>query len=286
MAAALGFELSGDYSLVIPLLLCTIIAAELSRRLRQDSVYTEELRRSGIPWRGSLTERLARAVSARDILTLDPPVLSPDAPISAVLEMLQAPNVRVVYVPGDPLRAIDLHEAKRLWSGRLPAGGLTANDVAHPVVTARPEETLLDLSEKLWANDWGEIPVAELGPPPRLMGIVTRRTLLGAMDREILQRDVLLTRVVRSEGESEGGDYLELPPGNRVEEIAAPAAWIGKPVDVGEVLARFGVTIVAVRRRESGVVERVPGSQFLNAGDSLLVIGLSKSIDDLRSGGG
>jgi len=286
MAAALGFELSGDYSLVIPLLLCTIIAAELSRRLRQDSVYTEELRRSGIPWRGSLTERLARAVSARDILTLDPPVVSPDAPISAALEMLQPPNVRVVYVPGDPLRAIDLHEAKRLWSGRLPADGLTASDVAHPVVTARPEETLLDLSEKLWANDWGEIPVADPGPPPRLMGIVTRRTLLGAMDREILHRDVLLTRVVRFEGESEGGDYLELPPGHRVEEIAVPAAWIGKPVDVGEVLARFGVTMVAVRRRESGVVERVPGSQFLNAGDSLLVIGLSKSIDDLRSGGG
>jgi len=78
----------------------------------------------------------------------------------------------------------------------------------------------------------------------------------------------------------------ELPPGHRVEEIAVPAAWIGKPVDVGEVLARFGVTMVAVRRRESGAVERVPGSQVLNAGDSLLVIGLSKSIDDLRSGGG
>jgi len=282
MAAALGFELSGDYSLVIPLLLCTIIAAELSRRLRQDSVYTEELRQSGIPWRGSLTERLARAVSARDILTLDPPVVPSDAPISAALELLERPNVRVVYVLGDPLRAIDLHQAKRLWSG-LPTAGLTAADLAHPVEIARPEETLLDLSEKLWANDWGEIPVAEPGPPPRLIGIVTRRMLLGALDREILQRDVLLTRVVRFEGET-GGDYLELPPGHRSEEIAVPAAWVGKPIDLGEVLARWGVTIVAVRRRESGVVDRFSGSHLPQAGDSLLVIGLSKSIDDLRSG--
>ena len=106
------------------------------------------------------------------------------------------------------------------------------------------------------------------------------------MDREIRQRDVLLTRAVSFDGRSEGRDYLELPSGHRVEEIAVPAAWVGKPIDVGDVLTRFGVTIVAVRWRESGVVERVSGSRVLNAGERLLVIGLGTSIDGLRSGGG
>ena len=115
MAAALGFELSGDYSIVIPLLAATSLAALLSRQLRIDSVYTEELRLRGIPWRGSLTERLALAVSARDILTMDPPCLEPDTPISEALALLAEPNTRVVYVRGDPLRALDLHDAKRLW---------------------------------------------------------------------------------------------------------------------------------------------------------------------------
>lgn len=285
MAATLGFELSEDYSLVLPLLLSTIIAAEVSRRLRPDSVYTEELRRSGIPWRGSLTERLARAVSARDILVSDPPVVASEAPIQAALRALQAPNARVVYVPGEPLRGIDLHEAKKLWAGQTPANGLTAGDVAHPVQTALPEETLLDLSEKLWASDWGEIPVVEPGPPQRLIGVVTRRILLGAMDREILQRDVLLTRVVRFENGGEGGDYLELPAGHRVEEVAVPVALQGKAFDPGEVRRRWAVTILAVRRWNSALVEPVPAGYVPNAGDNLIVVAVPDSIAAFRRAG-
>jgi CIC family chloride channel protein len=284
MAATLGFELSGDYSLVVPLLLSTIIAAKVSRRLRPDSVYTEELRRRGIPWRGSLTERLARAVSARDILTSDPPVVPAAASIETALSALQAPNVRVVYVPGEPLRAIDLHEAKRLWTGETPEHGLTAGEVAHEVQIALPEETLLDLSKKLWASDWGEVPVIEPGPPPHLMGIVTRRTLLGAMDREILQRDVLLTRVVRFEGDAEGVDYLELPAGHRVEEITVPVALQGRALEVGEIHRRWAVTILALRKGDSGIVDAVPPRYIAIPGDHLIVVGLPESIAAFRTG--
>jgi CIC family chloride channel protein len=48
MAAVLGFELSGDYSVVVPLIVAASVAALVSRFLRADSVYAEELRRRGI----------------------------------------------------------------------------------------------------------------------------------------------------------------------------------------------------------------------------------------------
>lgn len=59
MATVLGFELSGDYPIVLPLLLATAVATLLARRLHPDSVYTAELRRRGIPWDRSIPERLA-----------------------------------------------------------------------------------------------------------------------------------------------------------------------------------------------------------------------------------
>jgi CIC family chloride channel protein len=50
MAAVLVFELSGDYGLALPLLASAMIATAVSRRVRADSLYTEELRRRGVEW--------------------------------------------------------------------------------------------------------------------------------------------------------------------------------------------------------------------------------------------
>ncbi len=73
--------------------------------------------------------------------------------------------------------------------------------------------------------------------PARVLGVVTRRGVLGAFDRELLQRDLLLTRVVWSEGGRERADYLELPEGQRVESIAPPPSLLGLKVNVGTRLA-------------------------------------------------
>jgi len=57
MAALLVFELSGDYAIVVPLLLATAIATALSRSLRADSLYGAELRRRGVAWEVTLEGR-------------------------------------------------------------------------------------------------------------------------------------------------------------------------------------------------------------------------------------
>ena len=50
MAAVMAFELSGDYAVVLPLMLATALATIVSRRLRRDSIYTAELRERGVGW--------------------------------------------------------------------------------------------------------------------------------------------------------------------------------------------------------------------------------------------
>jgi len=55
--AILACELSGDYALVLPLLVATALAAAWARRLYVDSVYTAELTRRGLRWRLTLDGR-------------------------------------------------------------------------------------------------------------------------------------------------------------------------------------------------------------------------------------
>ena len=56
-AAVLVFELSGDYPIVLPLLLATVISTTLSRSLGSESVYEAELRRKGLRWELTLEGR-------------------------------------------------------------------------------------------------------------------------------------------------------------------------------------------------------------------------------------
>ena len=57
LAAVMVFELSGDYAIVLPLILATAVATIISRRLRRDSIYAAELRRRGIGWEVTMEGR-------------------------------------------------------------------------------------------------------------------------------------------------------------------------------------------------------------------------------------
>ena len=56
-AAVLVFELSGDYAIVVPLILATAAATAVSRAIGGESVYAAELRRRGLGWELTLEGR-------------------------------------------------------------------------------------------------------------------------------------------------------------------------------------------------------------------------------------
>jgi chloride channel protein, CIC family len=57
-ATVMIFELSGDYPIVIPLLLSTVVATTVSRMLGTESLYASELRRRGLGWELTLDGRV------------------------------------------------------------------------------------------------------------------------------------------------------------------------------------------------------------------------------------
>jgi CIC family chloride channel protein len=50
MASVMLLELTGDSSLIVPLLLAALFATITSRFIHRESLYTEELRRRNVPW--------------------------------------------------------------------------------------------------------------------------------------------------------------------------------------------------------------------------------------------
>lgn len=78
MAAVMVFELSGDYAIVLPLLIATSVATILSRWLRPDSIYGAELRRHGRAWDITIDGRRMHRPTASDSSGRE---LDPDAAV-------------------------------------------------------------------------------------------------------------------------------------------------------------------------------------------------------------
>ena len=56
-AVLIVFELTGDYSIILPLMLAVVVATGLSKLLSEDSIYTLKLRRRGIDMGWSFDSR-------------------------------------------------------------------------------------------------------------------------------------------------------------------------------------------------------------------------------------
>ncbi|HEX7928902.1 MAG TPA: chloride channel protein, partial [bacterium] len=73
MAAVMAFELSGDYSVVLPLVTATAVATWLSHRLRRESIYTAELAERGLAWEQTLDGRRELGQGSEPVAASRPP---------------------------------------------------------------------------------------------------------------------------------------------------------------------------------------------------------------------
>jgi CBS domain-containing protein len=186
------------------------------------------------------------------------------------------------------LGVVDIHDIKDSFPERELSSLVIAADLLTEIPFATPEEPLTSINEKLWFRDVGQLPVVDSPESRRFLGIVTQRDLLGAFDSEVLRRNRLVTPV-RTFGE-EGGelDYLELPEKHRLVEMDVPPAVEGQTVAAAGLRARYGISVLAVKRMgRDGVVKRFvpePGDRFEH-GDTLVILGSDESISRLQAGG-
>lgn len=78
-AVIVVFELTGDYSIILPLMLAVVVATGLSRRLGGDSIYTLKLRRRGIDIERPVAAPAFAGMVVREAMGAPPAMLAADA---------------------------------------------------------------------------------------------------------------------------------------------------------------------------------------------------------------
>jgi CIC family chloride channel protein len=285
LSTVLVVELTSSHGMILPLLLATLCSWGLSRVLKRESLYTEELKRKGVAIEGSFEARVMHSLKVRDLIRIDVELVPQRMTLTEIAQKFSESRSMYLYV-GDPegklVGAIDLHDVKSALVNPEAGGLVIAQDLAKGVPVAFPEESIVDVNQRLWLQDVGHLPVVKSEQDRSYLGILTRRDVLGAVDREILKRNVNFAPV-RAFGKEET-DYFELPPGGRMEAVRVPASLIGLTIADSALGKRFNVTIVAVKRRDQHgeEVRYLPQADIvLRNGDTLIVLGTDAAVQKL-----
>jgi CIC family chloride channel protein len=182
-AVIIIFELTDDYSIILPLMLAIVVATSLSHRLSRDTIYTLKLRRRGITVRPRVVS-VMQAVPVADAMSAMPSALAPDAALATMVECFAQERAEALPVLDGDGRLAGVVSALAVEEHALGDGSddLTAGDLVHATPELSPGDTLERAVRELARSDEPGLPVVSPGTR-QVVGWLTHRDVLRAYHR-------------------------------------------------------------------------------------------------------
>ncbi len=184
-AVLIIFELTGNYTIVLPLMVSIVLATGVSHLISTDSIYTLKLRRRGIDITRGRAANVMALLRVRDAMQPVPAPLAQDSTLAEIIDSFSTAGA-------DALPVIDSGGAYRgtvtsaevesaLRDNRLDA---TAADLAVLTPTIEAGQSLEDALKVLVSNDRSGLPVigADGG---HVQGWLTHRDVLRAYSEHL-----------------------------------------------------------------------------------------------------
>jgi CIC family chloride channel protein len=289
-AIVMIFELTGDYKIILPLMISCIIATLLATRLQKASIYTLKLLRRGVDIRGGYSANVLSHLTARDAMRTDFAEVDRTDQLMVVIS-------RFVERPGDSVLVTDANH-------RL-VGVITTDDI-RPVMTDPESVRALVIAEDMMRTEgfpvfapdepldevmrrFGQYrfmaPVTENG---LLLGALWPQDVIESYNSEILKRDMASTMAVTV---GNGPRTRALPGihGMSLAEIPAPASFFGHSIGSLDIRKRFGVSLLLIKRKSGDgeqIVDELPTAESVfQEGDVMLVLGSEHRINRFEKNG-
>ncbi|HZD21898.1 MAG TPA: chloride channel protein, partial [Acidimicrobiia bacterium] len=277
-AILIVFELTGDYSLIIPLMLVATLGTFIAERFHKESVYTLALKHKGIRLTRSGEVDILDTVNVGSVMASNRLVASPEMTVNEAERMMTLHRYHGVPVVdnGELVGVVTVTDMNRTdKSGDIAKVG----EVMTPrPVTVEPESPVSRALERMAALGVGRLPVVATDDPRRLVGMFRREDAVRAYHEALTSTtDHHLHRLRLAQRTQPGAGYYD---------FRVPVGSIADGRKVRDVSWPEGSTLVSVRRGRDVLVP--DGETGLFAGDVVTAFGTEGSrrrmIDRLNAG--
>jgi len=187
------FELTGDYLIILPLMLAVTISTAFSEKLHRESIYTLKLFRKGIDVKRERVRDIMESIKVGEIIGKASASVLPSAPIDEIIRLVEKENrasVTVVDKEGVFHGIITLDLIIPLLRNRESLQYvIVAQDIAKDVPCIAESASLKDAMKSLVECHMDILPVVKMvGESTKLTGTISKDDLLSAYRREVSVR--------------------------------------------------------------------------------------------------
>ena len=272
------FELTRDYSIILPLMVAVVTATALSRAMMKDSIYSLKLRRRGIFLSESRQSPVLAAVPVGTAMRVGTPTLPATAPAQALMEAFGTNGSRQTAVilldESGHIKAIaTATDFTHALENNIDLDAISALDIAtqNPVI-AYPDESLDEAVRRMSLNSLRQLPVVSRADSGQLLGMLDRSNVFAAYAQQAYS----------------AADNQRLSNLSGIEAYGQRV--LGLTVEPGSTLAGKALSqldlpddclVASVIRRGEAIIPRGPTK--LQANDWVLIIAAPERHEDIRT---
>jgi CIC family chloride channel protein len=273
------FELTHDYSVILPLMLSCILASLVARRLAPDSLFKAELKRRGIVIdKGEAEQEVMKRGLVRELMLPPTPVLTEGAGLDEIRSFALQADLRAVFVVDGEGGVIGYLNGASL-AKHILEGQVKPESTAGELMTSRKMPLLHDSDTLAGAMLASARSGMELLPVVdehrRLVGVLRRGDLIAHYSDKVLgEREEVVQ--VRTGGGGPADQEVGLGKGLILERIVIGRSWAGRSLADLELRQRTGVTVIEWIRGE--VTLPIDPRAPLREGDQIALTGTREQI--------
>jgi len=190
------FEMTGDYIIILPLMLSCIIATVIANQLKSDSIYTLKLARRGVDIRAGKEVNILKSLSVEVAMTEDVVTIPSNMSLKNLVKFTLASkhsSFPLVDEEGLLSGIVTFQDFKEVVFEEGLGDLVVAKELSPPrVITITKKENLDDALVKIGVRNIEQIPVVDENNPKKIIGILSRRDIFAAYNKALVNRSLAL----------------------------------------------------------------------------------------------
>ena len=184
------FELTNDYTLILPIMATCIAASYTYQRFTKHSIYMQNLLNKGINIRHGREASIMNSIKVQDVMSTDITTIAQEMPFRKILETIS--YSKNFYFPvldnkGDMTGILSFSDIREVIFEEQLGDLLVAGELANTkVYSITPQQNLNEAMEIFSQLDVDQLPVVRSEDKLKVIGMLTRGDMLASYNRAIL----------------------------------------------------------------------------------------------------